>query len=253
MAKAENNFIVLNKTELNLFKQMQEFEIVPNGEGIFLLIDKKIANSDNLSNKVCFEKPQLVDEKQVIIDKIRNQENLSELVEGKFEKTLNEQERKALLDLLVTQKVIVFKLNENYKKGIYKINEKQVREKKESENFLAEKKMPVEYTIEKDGFISTTNLERAKILSSDYKEEIQEGKLKGIKSFEGIYYLVQTELLQDYKKKIILSFQENKHQNIDEIAIKLNVSKELVKLTCEFLKEDGELLERKKEQYTYIN
>ena len=39
---------------------------------------------------------------------------------------------------------------------------------------------------------------------------------------------------------------------IEELAQKINYSKLLTKIICEFLKEEGEILEKRKGQYAYI-
>lgn len=247
MAKIDGNKIILNKDEIELIKNIEEFEIIPNKKGIFLLIDKNIKsiNNDELISKENNEEKNL-------LKKIK-EKKLSELVEGKFENTLNENEKKILEKLLIERKVLIFKLSESYKKGVYRINENNETTKKfDSEKFTLEKKHLPDYELENDGFVATTNLERAKILSAEHKERIEEGELRGIKSFEGIYYLIQNELLENYIIKVLKIFNEKNKIGLEELAQKTNASIELIKIVCEFLKEDGELLEKTKAEYTHI-
>ncbi len=246
MAKIENNKIVLNNEEFELLKGFNEFELVPNQKGIFLLIDKKVA-VEKEGAQVCVNVP-LVEEHEQVIGLIRKS-NLSELVEGKFEEKLDEKQKRALLELIASKRVFVFKLNDSYKKGIYRISE---GEKKESEKFGKEKKVLPDYNLEEDGFIATINTERARALSSEYKEQIEKNELKGIKTFEGIYYLVQTKLVNKYLEKILLLIREKKEISLEEIAEKENISTELTKIIIEFLKDEGEILEKKKGKYKFI-
>lgn len=248
MAKIEGNRIILNQEEAELVKETTEVELIPNKKGIFLLIDKNINNIEN--NEQSLENNN---EEKNLIKKIK-EKKLNELVEGKFENTLSEKEKKILEKLLIERKVLIFKLSESYKKGVYKINEDNEPQKKfDSENFKMEKKHLPDYDLERDGFIATTNLERARMLSAEHKERIEEGELRGIKSFEGVYYLIQNELLENYTIKLLQIFNEKNKTNLEELSKEVNASKELIKIICEFLKEDGEILEKTKEEYTYIN
>ncbi len=252
MARVEENKLILSKEENDLLKKFKELELIPNQEGIFLLIDKEIAVKKE-GKQVCVNVP-LIEEQEQVIGLIKKS-RLNELVEGKFEEKLNEKQKKALLELVVQEKVFVFKLNDTYKKGVYRVKEETLEEKKrlkkDSEEFNAEKKSPVDYTLEKDGFLSTTNTEKAKSLSYEFKEKIEEGELKGIKNFEGTYYLIETNLLGAYSQKINQALIE-KELSLPELAKQVNISEELTKIICEFLKEEGEIIEKRKGKYQYI-
>jgi hypothetical protein len=264
MAKIVDNKIFLTNEETNLLKGIRELELVPNQKGIFLLIEKNIAKEKE-GVKVCVNVPstikdELKKEKEEVI-KIIKEGKLNELVEGKLEEKLNEKQKKALIELKTNKQVIVFKLNENYKKGVYKLNEafeiekKEVKKNKEknSEDFKAVEKTLPDYDLELDGFIATKNTERARSLSNEFRDQIENKELQGIRSFEGIYYLIETKLKEKYLKRILELIENEKELSIEEIAQKQNISIELTKIICEFLKEEGELLEKNKGKYTYIN
>ncbi len=263
MAKIVNGKIILTNEESLLLKEGTEFELIPNQKGIFLLIEKNIAT--DASHIFCSigdtskkEEEQIeIDEVEIeVIQKIRTAK-LSDLVEGKFELTLNPEQKKALTKLIKEGKIILFKLNETYKKGVYKIAEEKketiTNTPKESEKFNATTKAIPDYTLEKDGFISTTNTERARILSSEYKEQIEGNQLRGIKSFEGVYYLISDALIEKHLANLLNILEKEKEITLEELAQKENISTELTKIICEFLKEDGELLEKQKGKYKYIN
>lgn len=248
MAQIIDGKIILEKEELNLLAGITNLELVPNQKGIFLLIDKQIAIQKE-GAQVCVNLP-LIEEHEEVIGLIKKSK-LSELVEGKFEESLNEKQKEALLELIINKKVFVFKLNNSYKKGIYRISE-EIREKKDSEEFNTEKKALPDYTIEIDGFISTNNTERARSLSIDYKEQIEKNELKGIKNFEGVYYLIETKLIDKYLEKILNDIRKNKEISLEEIAKQENISIELTKIIIEFLKDEGEILEKRKGYYKFI-
>jgi hypothetical protein len=264
MSKVVDGKIVLNTEESILIKNGVEFEIIPNRKGIFLLIEKTLANE--ASHIVCSiddssKTAEPVDTSEVdevgieVVEKIRTAK-LSELVEGKFELTLNPDQKKALLKLIKNKKIILFKLNDNYKKGVYKLAEEGKivdNTPKESEDFNAKKKATPDYTLSKDGFISTTNTERARILSSEYKVQIEKNELRGIKSFEGVYYLISDVLLEKHLGNLLNILEKEGEISLENLAKEENISTELAKIICEFLKEDGEILESQQGNYKYIN
>lgn len=256
MAKLENNFIKLSKEESELLKKHNEFVIIPNQEGVYLLIDTKLL-SEKEGTEVIVKVPVLEEEKQQVIGIIKKS-RLSDLVEGKLEAILNDDQRKALLELVATGKVFVFKLNETYKKGVYRIHEEEevvsakALVKKESETHSAIEKPIHDYNLENDGFVIAHNADLARELSHAHELSIKEGLLRGIKSFDGYYYLIEQKLLENYMKKAVLVLSEKEEQILEELSKNMNSSKLLTKIICEFLKEDGEILEKKKGHYKYI-
>ena len=254
MARVDKDKLLLSGEETKLLTHGQELELIPNMKGVYLLIDKSVLGEAQ-GKKVCFELPEMDEEKQQVIELIRKS-RLSDLVEGKFESLLNDKQKKALLSMITSGKVFVFKLNETYKKGVYRVKDDNSTEKerqvKESENAQVKEKPLEEYSLDKDGFLVTKNTEKAKMISQEYEGMIRQGLLKGIKAFDGNYYLIQVDLLTNYTEKIILVLGNAQTMSIEELSTGINASQALARIVCEFLKEEGELLERKKGQYTYI-
>ncbi len=253
MAKVVGKNIVLNQEEAELVGEGKEYEFIPNDKGIFLMIDKSHLKESE-GKQVCVNVPSLEEEKQQVIGLIKST-RLSDLVEGKFETILNDEQKKALLQLVTGGKVFVFKLNETYKKGVYRVKDEvleEKKEKKESEYFDAPEKPFDKYTLEQDGFLIIKGKNSAADASYKFEKQIKEGLLRGIKSFDGNYYLIQTELLGDYLKKCVIAFGNNNTQTIEELSKNIKASQTLTRIICEFLKDEGELMERKKGQYSYI-
>lgn len=256
MAKLLGKNITLSDAETKLLAGKNELVLLPHQEGVFLLVDSALLSKKEESGEYSnIPKINLDETKQEVIGLIRK-EKLSDLVEGKFESTLNETQKLALNELLKDGKVFVFKLNESYKKGVYRVKDEeevQIEQKaKESENFSAPEKQIHEYSLDKDGFMIANNTSLAKELSFKYEQKIKEGILKGIKSFDGYYYLIEQKILEYYMKKAATVLNEKEEQILEELAQKMNTSKILTKIICEFLKDEGELLEKKKGNYKYI-
>jgi hypothetical protein len=265
MAKIENGKLLLSKEEQDLIGEGKEFDIIPNQKGIYLLIEKTLEEEKG-GTQVCVQVPEkkideLAEEKEKIVG-IINKGKLSELVEGKFEKSLKENELKALRELKKEERVIVFKLNETYKKGVYKINpdfklgeekKKKENKKKTTEDYNAKEKEYENYNLDEDGILIVKNQTLVRQISSEMEKEIKDGMIRGLKSFDGFYYIIENELLVHYLEKTIEAFRKKTTQSIDELAKNINISKILVKVVCEFLKDEGEIIEKKKGEYSYIN
>lgn len=258
MVKIIDKKVALSSEELKLLGEEKEYELIPNQKGVFLLIEKQVI-AKNDEKQVCVNVPAheelinpIEEEKQQLIGLIRKGK-LSELVEGKFEEKLTEEQKKILKKLIKEGEIFIFKLNESYKKGVYRLKEETKTScSKESKNFNATEKKFEDYNLEEDGFLIIKNTDKARAISYEYEGQIKEGMLKGIRTFDGNYYLIENDLLEEGLLKIINAFKEKKSLNLEELAQKINYSKILSKIICEFLKEEGELLEKRKEQYAYI-
>jgi len=218
----------------------KEYELNKARDGIWVLSQKQSEKKE----PVIIE--PVIDGK---IIELMKRKSLSERVEGKFEKLLNEQELIVFKKMLAEGKIIAFKLSDKYKKAVYKI---ALEKNKESESTATKEKPIEEYDLEKDGFLVVKNEERAKRLSEELKEEIKQGKIRGIKSFDGHFYIIESSLLEKYSDDTCTVIKANKSILLPELAQKLSVSSLLAKIVCEFLKEDGEIIEKRKESYQLV-
>ena len=260
MVKIIDKKVALSSEELCLLGEGKEYELIPNQKGVFLLIEKQVI-AKNEGKQVCVNVPHheelsnpLENEKEHVIGLIKKGK-LSELVEGKLEELLNDAQKKALTELIREGEIFVFKLNESYKRGVYRVKEEiesENRSKKNSEDFNAVEKKLEEYNIDADGFLAVKNTDKARSISYEYEGQIKEGLLKGIRAFDGTYYLLETNLLKNGITKIGNAFEGVKSLTVEELAQKINYSKLLTRIVCEFLKEEGEVLEKRKGQYAYI-
>ena len=189
----------------------------------------------------------------------------SDRVEGRFEKMLSPESLQTFRQLLQSKEIVRFKSSPQYQKAVY-------RSKREMSNPApAPKEKPKEkvdlskleldkthsniedYSLQKNGFVVVKNELRAKNLSFQLKAQINSGEVKGIKSFEGIFYIMKAPLFDHVREKLLPYFKEKREAAVDELAQKFNLSKDLVKGSCEFLKEEGELSEKRQGFFKYID
>ena len=250
----------------NMFKELDldknaDYEITKAKEGSWVLTQSK--------KPVLKENP--LDEK---IFSLLKKKNLADRVEEKFETFLSKEELVRFNELLKEGKIVAFKLSPKYKRAVYKTREEieknvkmnskagnKTNEKKESkpissgekdsESFGVKEKRPDEYTLEKDGFIVFKNSQNAKILSVKLKKEIDDGEIRGIKSFDGFYYVVQNTLYQKYRADVVLAIKE-KVAGVAGIAERIEISKMLARVVCELLKDEGEIIEKRKDNFQAI-
>ncbi len=183
------------------------------------------------------------------------QKSLHERVEGKFERSLNKQQLERFREMLKEGRIVAFRLSKKYKKAVYKTREELRKGKpvgKESENPLAKNKPIEDYCLETDGFLVCKNDERAKALSSQFKQEIEEGKIKGIKNFEGAFYIIEETLYGKYRSNVLSAIKASGETTLQKLAERVGISALLAKIVCEFLKDEGEIIEKRKELFKAV-
>ncbi|HLD59309.1 MAG TPA: hypothetical protein VI977_06810 [archaeon] len=230
--------------ELGLNENL-DFEITKIKQGILIFAEKEPA--------VETPKAQASDIETLEIDSkifgFLSEKKLSERVEGKFEKFLNAKELARFKELLKEGRVFAFKLSEQYKKPVYKIAPQKT---KETEKPSLEQKPMEQYCLETDGLMVCTDKAKAEKLSFELRDAIKSAQISGIKSFDGNYYIVETELLQKYKPVVSGAIKSGKKISLEEISKRLGISKILARVVCEFLKDDGEIIEKTRDLYQFV-
>ncbi len=180
-----------------------------------------------------------------------------ELIEGRFEQLLSSEELKAFEELKGMGKVVVFKSNPRFDKGIYRIVQGT---KSSSPSPTAGTIPPVsiterpmdEYTLLGDGFQVLRTEGAAKAASFDLAERIRGGEVKGIKSFDGFYYLIENELLQKHMSRIIGFISSQKKADLSTLSTQLTIPLILARIVLEFAKEEGSIIEKQKNLFAYV-
>ena len=119
-------------------------------------------------------------------------------------------------------------------------------------NLVKTEENPHDYSLEENGFLILRNEFKARKMSQDLSQQIKNGEIKGIKGFDGMYYIIQMNLLEELSPKLVSVLSKKKETDLEALSKELNLNKDLVKIVCEFLKEDGEVIEKRKGFYRYV-
>ncbi|MFH1545193.1 MAG: hypothetical protein ABIE23_03855 [archaeon] len=230
----DRTVIVLNETERNKLdlSESKEYEIVKAKDDLFLLIGKEK------------EVPAIPSSDKKIFSLLSGRKNLSQRVEGEFEKLLSKEELFRFNELLKEGIIIKFRLSEKYKKPIYKLKE-EPEDKKKAE--------PLDNpTLEKNHFTVIDNDFEARKFCDRFSREIKENQIKGMKAFDGKFYVLSSSLYEKLKPTIINELKKNKQLNLKQLSINCSLDPNLVRAICEFLREEGEIIEKRKSLYELI-
>jgi len=118
--------------------------------------------------------------------------------------------------------------------------------------FVLTEKNLEEYSLDKDGFVIAKTEFAAARLSEKLGEKIKRGEVRGTRAFSGEFFIMDSSLF-DQKSKVVLEFfKTKKNVTLSELKAALKMPSILIKIICTFLSEDGMILERRKEQYQFI-
>ncbi|MEK6971059.1 MAG: hypothetical protein AABW68_05245 [archaeon] len=177
-----------------------------------------------------------------------------ELIEGRFEGLLSAEELHAFEELKGLGKVVIYKSNPRFDKGIYRV----AGEGKSSPGAgmppspsLVERPMD-EYSLVGDGFQVLRTEGAAKAASFDLSERIRGGEVKGIKSFDGFYYLIENALLQKHSERILGLLSSQKKADLPTIASAAGIPILLARIVVEFAKEEGSVIEKQKNIFFFV-
>jgi len=167
----------------------------------------------------------------------------SERVQGRFEKFLSDKGIQKLGELLDAGKVEIYK-KAKYKKGVYVLSRQAFPEPEK----IQQEKPPES----NEDFFIINNEFQAKALSNKFAEQIKKGLIKGVKSFDGTYYVAKSGFLEKWQDKVLKELKKQKQFSLTDLAKNTGWDKNIIKMVLEFLKESGEVLEKRKEFYELI-
>lgn len=244
-------------------KENLSYEIARATAGIFVLIEKQSAETKpSALNQNIINKNVNTDSKDAInsnensknensnsetdkkIFSMLKEKELKDRVEGKFETFLNEEEKKRLRELIADKKVIPFKLSDKYKKSVY-----ELPEMRQNPNKI----QPSDYSFQKDGYQVITNENMARQISQDHEKDFKSRLLKGIKASDNTFYLI-TSGIYKAKRDELIKFIEKAERDVTiyEIADAMKSNEILARIVCEFVKEEGEISEKRKDLFKYV-
>jgi hypothetical protein len=244
LLKAQNGFsLQVSGEELKELEMREgkDYEILKVRKGLYVLMDSHIFEEEFIRK---------IDEK--ILGLLENSK-IQDRVEEKFEKFLSNIELQRFNELLKAGRVEKFRLSEKYKKAVYKLKEPTASSAKQAKEQAMQGTSRQFQAGKNSGFfLSVRTEQQAKELNEKYWKELKEGRMKGLKDFDNTYYLIDSELLEEKGSQVLEMLEKNKTQSLEEIAAKLGAGKELIRGVCAFLKESGEIMEKKKGNYTFI-
>lgn len=109
------------------------------------------------------------------------------------------------------------------------------------------------YLLSKSGFLFTKNESKAKELSDQFYIAFKEKKVRGLKDFDGTFYVFDESAYQKYVQLAAAYLREQKKVKVEELATAFSWSPDLTRGLCCFLKEDGLILEKNKGTYQFID
>lgn len=244
VSKGNEFSIALSDSEAREFAadSSKEYEIRKVKNGIWIMLEKEKGKEE-------IKLADLIEKKLI---EMLAKKPLSDRVEGKFEKFLSMAEQKKLNELLKEGRVVKFRLGEKYRKAVYKLKEHISGERKEANSAGPAKEENISEQpsddIQKNGFAFFSNEFAAKEFSNSHYDDMKSKNIMGMKSFDGNFYFVKKYVYGEKSKVILGYLPKKKGVYLSELGNLLK-SRMLARAICEFLKEEGLLIEKKKEFY----
>ncbi len=184
----------------------------------------------------------------------RTPENVNNVLSNEEKTVLKELEKKKFIN--------VFK-GEKYPNGVYNINDMiyaTLYGKKTVKQTVKDIARPASAPVKKEtgspaelldrkGYAVGTSKDLKEIIDKN-KTAIKSGKIKGLKGFDGRFYIAR----MDYVSKMypLIIKQLDQERNIDEIAQNLKVEPDAVRTVLHLLAEAGDVIEKRKGVYAAI-
>ena len=102
------------------------------------------------------------------------------------------------------------------------------------------------------GFMVIKNEMLARRMGEELAEGLKSGNVRGMKSFDGNFYIIDNELYKKHTGKVLDFLRERGTADIQEISNSVGLGIELTKAISEFLREDAEIVEKSRNVYKYI-
>ena len=177
-------------------------------------------------------------------------------------KVLSDDEKKVIKELEEKKFINVFK-GRKYPNGVYNINDKIYatlygkKTVKQTVKDIAKPAVPPvkketgspAEILEKKGYTVGSSKDLKEIIDKN-KSAIKSGKIKGLKGFDGRFYIARMDYVSRMYPLIIK--QLDQERNIDEIAQNLKVDPDAVRTILHLLAEAGDVIEKRKGVYAAI-
>ena len=113
--------------------------------------------------------------------------------------------------------------------------------------YLTEKETSIVDKLFSQGFIIVEEPALMKKINNQLIESKKAGQVKGIKGFDGKFYIVTMSRFSELKPRVEKILGSEKP--LEKIASELSISEDLAKAVLEIMKEDGDIIEKSKDVF----
>jgi hypothetical protein len=106
---------------------------------------------------------------------------------------------------------------------------------------------PMISQLQKDGYLVIQNDSQAKNFVDKLKKAGMYKQIKGVRGFDKKYYIIMLDKLNEIEGNLIKTL--DKERVLDDISKELKITKDLCKAAIEVLRDDGTVIEKKRELY----
>ncbi len=186
------------------------------------------------------------DERMLVEKEIDVMRKVNNIYSGKrtveyIESVLAEDEKNVFKDLLKRRVFFKYKKNGKELVGL---------DKRYLPLVLAPKKEEKPLDLWEKGYAIVENEKDVEELSRRITEEGREDQVRGVRGFDQKYYIVTNEKLSSLEWRLLNALDGKK--TLEEVAKELGENPELVRACVEVLREEGKILERRKELYERV-
>ncbi|HRS42597.1 MAG TPA: hypothetical protein P5530_01840 [Candidatus Diapherotrites archaeon] len=243
----------------NYVNKQLEIKIINSQTIAFSVIDKTPVDKTQLVSKNATQQPAETNKEQIKnkIIKILLDKNFpfQDKVEGKFETLLKPEDLLVFKEMLKNKEVITYKQSEKYKKAIYVVNQGKpaisVSTTTSAKTAVDENAEAILKEFLKKKFALIKSITTADKFTKEFYSKFKNNEIKGQKSFDGNFYVIDVYLYNNIRKQI-LSSGLDKNFSIEDLSKKLNKEIDLLKIAIEFLKEEGVIIEKRKNIYCLV-
>lgn len=179
--------------------------------------------------------------------------SFKERVEGNFEELLKPEDLLVFKEMLKNKEIITYKQSDKYKKAVYVVNEQKpaVIPAPSKPAVTEENADTIIKDFLKKKFALIKSLATADKFSKEFYSKFKNNEIKGQKSFDGYFYVIDVMLYNNTRKQI-LSSGLDKNFSIEDLSKKLGKDTELLRIAIEFLKDEGVIIEKRKNIYCLV-
>lgn len=106
---------------------------------------------------------------------------------------------------------------------------------------------PMISKLQNQGYLVLSNEAEARMLNDKLKKARLFNSVKGVRGFDKRFYIIMLEKLHEIEGNLLKALE--KERVLKDLSKELNISEELCKTAIEVLREDGSVIEKKKELY----